>query len=166
MIHISRAWIFFKNRNNSTFFIFLKIGHSSEIRGLFLMKWPCEMLQNLPYFGNTKTHIVFFVFQFALIYFFPNECPVLCWHERKNKVARNEKRKKLCRFSYSKNMANFEAFHQVISSSINLFFLNEKFSLEETRALFLWILSATANDFPKSSNVGILLYVTNYLIMI
>ena len=29
--------------------------HSTEIRGLCLMKWPSEMLQNLPYFWNTKT---------------------------------------------------------------------------------------------------------------
>ena len=27
--------------------------HSSEIRGLCLMKWPSEMLQNLPYFWKT-----------------------------------------------------------------------------------------------------------------
>ena len=38
-------------------------------------------------------------------------------------IARNEKLKKLHGFSYSKNMANFEAFHYVISSSINLLFL-------------------------------------------
>ena len=31
-------------------------------------------------------------------------------HEGKSKVARNEKRKKLRWFSYSKNMANFEVF--------------------------------------------------------
>ena len=41
----------------------------------------------------------------------------------KNKVAQNEKQKKLRGFLYSKNMANFEAFRQVISSSINLLFL-------------------------------------------
>ena len=34
-------------------------------------------------------------------------------HWGKNKVARNEKRKKLRGFSYSKNMANFEAFHYI-----------------------------------------------------
>ena len=39
----------------------------------------------------------------------------------KNKVARNEK-KKLRGFSYSKNMANFEALLWVISSSINFLF--------------------------------------------
>ena len=56
------------------------IMYSSEIRGLCLMKWPCEILQNLPYFWNTKTHVF---------------------------------------FSFSKNMANFEAFLW----SKNLFFL-------------------------------------------
>ena len=29
-------------------------GHSSEIRGLCLMKWPSKMLQNLPYFYHKK----------------------------------------------------------------------------------------------------------------
>ena len=42
---------------------------------------------------------------------------------KKNKVARNEKRKQLNGFSYSKNIANFGAFCQGISSSINLLFL-------------------------------------------
>ena len=35
--------------------------HSSEIRSLCFMKWPSEMLQNLP-FWNTKTHIIFSFF--------------------------------------------------------------------------------------------------------
>ena len=52
--------------------------HSSEIRGLCLMKCSSETLQNLPYFWNTKTHVVFFLFHFVLLYFFPNECPGLC----------------------------------------------------------------------------------------
>ena len=63
------------------------------------MKCPSEMLQNLLYFWNTKTHIV-------------------CRHRpgqwafirQKNKVAQNEKQKKLSGFLYSKNMANFELF--------------------------------------------------------
>ena len=54
-------------------------GHSSEKRGLCLKKCSSEMLQNLPYFCNTKTHIVFC---FILCYFtFPrNACPGLCQH--------------------------------------------------------------------------------------
>ena len=36
-----------------------KFRHSSEIRGLCLMKWPSKMLQNLSYFWNTKTTWVF-----------------------------------------------------------------------------------------------------------
>ena len=49
--------------------------HSSEIRCLYLMKCSSEMLQNLPYFWNTKTHIqFFFIFHFVLLYFFPGLC--------------------------------------------------------------------------------------------
>ena len=50
------------------------------------------------------------------LYVLPNECPGLCRHRPrhllgKNKIARNGKRKKiLYGFSYSKKMANFEAF--------------------------------------------------------
>ena len=46
----------------------------------FMLKMNClrKMLQNLQYFWNTKTHVVFFVFHFVLFYFFPNECPGLC----------------------------------------------------------------------------------------
>ena len=43
----------------------------SEIRGLCLMKWPSEKLQNFPYFWNKKTNVVFFVFHFLLLYYFP-----------------------------------------------------------------------------------------------
>ena len=45
--------------------------HSSEKRGLCLMKWPGEMLQNLPYFIYMKTQSCFFHFSFrATSYFF------------------------------------------------------------------------------------------------
>ena len=60
-------------------FSLLKL-HSSEIRGLCLMKWPSERLQNLPYFWNTKTHVVFSFFISCYFIFPPNECPGLCWH--------------------------------------------------------------------------------------
>ena len=40
-------------------------------------------------------------------------------HQGKNKVAQNEKRKKLHGFSQDKTMANFEAFCQNFSLSIN-----------------------------------------------
>ena len=39
--------------------------------------------------------------------------------------------KKLFEFSYSKNMANFEVFHQTILSSINLLFLKSEPVIEE-----------------------------------
>ena len=43
-------------------------------------------------------------------------------HKGKIKVARNEKRKKLFGFSFSINIANFEAFFLVKKLSANLFF--------------------------------------------
>ena len=97
------------------------------------MKCSSEMLQNLPYFWNTETRIVFFGFHFGLIYFF-FQMNALVYididqniHFGKNKAAQNEKRKKLHGFSYSKNRANFEAFHWNISSSINLLFLKSEY---------------------------------------
>ena len=45
--------------------------HSSEIRGLCLMKWPGETLQNLPYFIYTKTQSCFFHFSFPATLLFP-----------------------------------------------------------------------------------------------
>ena len=90
--------------------------HSSEIRGLCLMKCSSEMLQNLPYLWNTKTHVdFFFVFHFVLL-FFPNECPMSTTQHRQGrwlgeKCSPKWKTKiKLYGFSYSKIMAIFEAF--------------------------------------------------------
>ena len=43
------------------------------------MKWPSKILQNLPYFWNKKTYIVFFVIHFCpmtRVNFFPNQ--ILC----------------------------------------------------------------------------------------
>ena len=45
--------------------------HTSEKRGLCLTKCSSETLQNLPYFRNTKIHIVFFRFSFCATLFFP-----------------------------------------------------------------------------------------------
>ena len=48
------------------------IYHSSEIRGLRSTKCFSETLQNLLYFMYyKKTHVVFFVFHFVQLYFFP-----------------------------------------------------------------------------------------------
>ena len=49
----------------------IDIKHSSEKRGLCLMKGASETLQNLPYIYHKKTHVVFFVFHFVLLYIFP-----------------------------------------------------------------------------------------------
>ena len=60
--------------------------------------------------------------------FFTNECPGVYVdidqgiHSEKIKVARNEKRKKLHRFSYHKNIANFEMFWQDKNFSKNLLY--------------------------------------------
>ena len=102
--------------------------HSSEIGGLCLMKCSSEMLHNLPYFWNTKTHTVFLSFFLSWYFSFsPNECPGLWRHEKNKVVAWNEKRKKLCGFSYAKSMANFEAFWWNISSFIKLLFLKSAY---------------------------------------
>ena len=50
-------------------------------------------------------------------------------HKGKLKVARNEKRKKLHGFSFSINIANFEAFRWTKKLISNLFFLKSDYSL-------------------------------------
>ena len=45
--------------------------NSLEIIGLCLMNWQSETLQNLPYFWNTKIHVVFFSFSLCATLFFP-----------------------------------------------------------------------------------------------
>ena len=67
------------------------------------MKCPSTTFQNLPYFIQVYENPKL-LFPFCATFF-----PL------KNDL--------VCGFLYSKNMANFEAFHQVISSSINLLFL-------------------------------------------
>ena len=58
------------------------LGHSSEIRGLRSTKCSSKTLQNLLYFTYVykKTHVIFFVFHFVQLYFFPFECLGLCRH--------------------------------------------------------------------------------------
>ena len=80
--------------------------HSPEIRSLCLIKWPNEMIQILSYFYDMKIIKVFILF----------ECPSIAQNEKKN----------LHRFSYFKNMANYETFCLVISSSINYLFLKSE----------------------------------------
>ena len=90
------------------------------------------MLQNLLYFWNTKTNIVFCLFFISCCIIFPLMNALVYVnkdqriHQGKNKIACYEKRGKKdigFQFSYSKNMAIFEALLQVISSSINLLLL-------------------------------------------
>ena len=109
--------------------------HSSEIRGLCLMKCSCETLQNLLYFWNTKTTLFFFIYNFMLTLLFSLMNALfynLYWHRPGNSLLRGKngviwkKKLKLHGFSYSINMANFEASHWNISSNINLLFLKSE----------------------------------------
>ena len=56
--------------NQRVDYIFEVNTHSSEIRGLYLMKRASKMLQNLPYLWNTKTYEDF-CFSFRVTLFFP-----------------------------------------------------------------------------------------------
>ena len=63
-------------------------------------------------------------------------------HKGKLKVARNEKRKKLSGFSFSINIANFEAFCRTKKLISNLFFLKSGQLIIELKILsFLKIIS-------------------------
>ena len=75
------------------------------------------MLQNLLCLWKKKTHIFFFVFHLDIDQ---------GTHKGKMKVAQNEKRKKLRGFSFSINIANFEAFLSVFKLTTNLFFLKSE----------------------------------------
>ena len=55
--------------SNSSFWNSFSITLSWNKKGLCLMKWPSETLQILPWFWNTKTQVVFYVFHFMLLYF-------------------------------------------------------------------------------------------------
>ena len=94
-------------RFNVQYVISLSTHHSSEIRYLCLMKCSSETLQNLPYFWNMKTHVDFFIFYFVSWYMIFSLINAMVY----------------VGFSYSKYMANFEAFRQVILSCINPLFM-------------------------------------------
>ena len=97
---ITYAWLcMYKRANFAIKHWLMMLGHSSEIRGLCLMKLSSKTLQNLPYFWNKKTQIVFFVFHFSfpamLLFYLMNalfyvdiDQGIRC---NKSKVARNEK---------------------------------------------------------------------------
>ena len=70
--------------------------HSSEIRGLCLMKCPSETLQNLIYFLEYKNPCSFFRFSFrATLFFLPNECPGLYQHRPGHSYCKNIKLHKM-----------------------------------------------------------------------
>ena len=51
--------------------IYITLAHCAIFRGKNPHEGKVLNIQNLPYFWNTKTHVVFFVFHFVLLYFFP-----------------------------------------------------------------------------------------------
>ena len=57
------------------------------------MKITGETLQNLPYFWNKETQIVFLIFHFEELWICNSGCPGLCRHRPgyPGKVARNQK---------------------------------------------------------------------------
>ena len=69
-LHIILSIIWF---NHSCIFTLQKVSFRS-------MKISSQMLQNLLCLCKKKTHIVFFVFHFKQLYFFPYECPSLHMH--------------------------------------------------------------------------------------
>ena len=69
-------------------------------------------------------------------------------HKGKSKVARNEKRKTLHGFSYTSNIANFEAFRWNISLSANLLFVKSEYS---TRSLRVFPTIDLVTSFLKGS---------------
>ena len=89
-----------------------------------MLKFKFQKKTASLYFYNKKTHVVFFVFHFEQLSFIPNE---------KNKVAQNEKRKKLHGFSYYKKIANFEAFSRDKNFSKDLLFLGSESSSKYSR---------------------------------
>ena len=102
--------------------------HSSQFQSLCSIQSSSKMHQNLSHFIYTKTQSC--LFHFVLLYFFPYECPGLCQHRprafiigKKIKLLEMKNEKKLRRFSYYKNIANFEAFWGDKNFSNNILFL-------------------------------------------
>ena len=60
--YIGRKRKYYWFPNNISISVSRNMVYSSEIRGLCLMKWPSENLQNLPYFWNIQTHVFLLFF--------------------------------------------------------------------------------------------------------
>ena len=115
-------------------YVFIQIllksmSHSSEKRALRSTFWPRETLQNLLCLRKKKTQVgSFFCFSFVatLSFTFINALVYVDIdqgiHKGKMKVALNEKQKKLHGFSFSINIANFEAFLLVLKLTKNPLF--------------------------------------------
>ena len=119
----------FKDSFSSYHYIIDASFHSSEKTGLRSTFWPRETLQNLLCLWKKKTQVVFFVFHLEQLWVLPLWMPwsmstyTRAFIKVKLKVAWNEKWKKPVGFSFSINIANFEAFLDVKKLSANLFFL-------------------------------------------
>ena len=103
-----------------------KLSSNNSNKHLFSTLMPQRNASKFAIFLQYENPHSFFNFSFYAT-FPPNECPGQWPHnsirEKENKVAWNEKQKNLCGFSYSKNIANFGAFHWGIKLRINLLFL-------------------------------------------
>ena len=79
-------------------------------------------------------------------------------HKVKLKVAQNEKRKKLRGFSFSINIANFEAFRRTKNLISNLFFLKSGF----VKKWMEWNLPPKYLRQPKFGLIHVLVFPTYY----
>ena len=52
--------------------------HTLQFHGYYSMKNSSETLQNLLYFWNKKTQIIFFIFHFELLQICYSGCPGIC----------------------------------------------------------------------------------------
>ena len=76
-----------------------------------------KLLPTYSQYGKNRSHLIFFA---STKVYVDKDQGI---HKVKIKVARNEKRKKLLRFSFSINIANFEVFRWTKKLISNLFFL-------------------------------------------
>ena len=103
--------------------------HTSKKRGLRSTFWPPKCFKKFAIFMEKENPCSFFRFSFRATMNFPLMNALVYVdidqgiHKGKMKVALNEKWKKLHGFSFSINIANFEAFLSVFKLTKNLFFL-------------------------------------------
>ena len=105
---------------------YLHESYGSLFRNMRFMldEMPQRNASKFAIFLAYRNPCIFFRFSFCATLFSPNECPGLCRHSLGKKIKYHEMENRKSNFGFSvKKMANFEAFRQGISSSINLLFL-------------------------------------------